>query len=65
MTLSGIWDLYFYDASHTIRELLSVYPYATALPVCQTTLIFTTNRLFHQHDKDLFVFQHYKDMKDF
>ena len=43
MTLSGIWGSYFYDASHTIRELsiiliLSVYPCDTSLHVCHSTL---------------------------
>ena len=38
MTLSGIWDSYYYDASHTIRELLSVYPCDTSLHVCHSTL---------------------------
>ena len=41
MTLSGIWDSYFYDASHTIIELLSVYPYDTSLHVCHSTFCIT------------------------
>ena len=44
MTLSGIWGSYHYDASHTIRELLSVYPYDTPLRICHSTfcIIFCT-----------------------
>ena len=52
MTLSGIWDSYFYDASHTIREpgcyintikieYLSLvwYPCDTSLHVCHSTIL--------------------------